>query len=152
MKNSLRSPFLSLLAISVVVGSRALAQTAAPKLIPLGTSEVLGKVNGLAIEAKVQSPSGQVTPLQIVCVFEYTEGDIFNSPPALPPELNGLWHVDQALNGLITDLRKSGRFAGHACETLLRKKLQQVVKAIGRIRVSPFGLKNAVLFVFMSHA
>jgi hypothetical protein len=79
----------------------------------------LGKVNGIAIEAKVESPSSNVTPLQIVCVFEYTEGDIFNSPPALPHELNGLVHVDEALNGLITDLRKNGRYAGHAYETLL---------------------------------
>jgi len=50
----------------------------------LGTYETVGKVDGLEIVAKVQSPSLQETPLQIVCLFEYTEGDIFNSPPALP--------------------------------------------------------------------
>jgi hypothetical protein len=89
------------------------------KLASPGTSQVLGEVNGIAIEAKVDSPSGNITPLQIVCVFAYTEGDIFKSLPALPRELNGLVHVDEALNGLITDLRKSGRFAGHAFETVL---------------------------------
>jgi hypothetical protein len=28
-------------------------------------------------------------------------------------------HLDQALHGLVTDLRKSGKFTGHALETLL---------------------------------
>jgi hypothetical protein len=85
----------------------------------LNTKEVLGKVNGVEIEAVVQSPSAQVTPLQVVCLFEYTEGDIFNSPPALPKELNGMVHVDEALHGLITDLRKSNKFEGNFLETLL---------------------------------
>lgn len=85
----------------------------------IGTKEIVGSVDGVSIEAIVQSPSAQSTPLQIVCVFEYTEGDIFNSPPALPKELNGLLHVDEALRGLITDLRKTGKFEGRALETLL---------------------------------
>lgn len=90
----------------------------AQTLTPVGTSAILGKVDGIEIEAKVQSPSGQQTPLQIICVFEYTEGDM-TSPQALPAAANGLLHVDQALNGLITDLRKSGKFTGRALETLL---------------------------------
>jgi len=85
----------------------------------LGTIEVLGKLDDIDIEVLVQSPSGQETPLQIVCVFEYTEGDIFISPPALPKELNGLVHVDEALHGLITELRKTNKFEGNALETLL---------------------------------
>jgi hypothetical protein len=84
-----------------------------------GTTVTLGKVDNITIEGKVQSPSSQATPLQVVCVFEYTEGDIFNSPPALPPAANGLFHIDQALHGLITDLRKRGKFMGRALETLL---------------------------------
>jgi Cytosol aminopeptidase family, N-terminal domain len=52
-------------------------------------------------------------------VFEYTEGDIFKSPPALPKALNGMVHLDEQLNGLITDLRKTGEFEGHALETIL---------------------------------
>lgn len=92
------------------------AETALPAV---GTHETIGKVDGIAIEVKVQSPSAQETPLQVVCLFEYTEGDIFTSPPALPKELNGMVHVDEALQGLITDLRKSNKFEGKALETLL---------------------------------
>ena len=89
------------------------------KLPAVGTQEILGKIDGVDIEALVQSPSAQETPLQIICAFEYTEGDIFNSPPALPKELNGMLHVDDAFHGLITELRKSNKFEGHALETLL---------------------------------
>jgi hypothetical protein len=110
---------LSVVAATSLVISRASAQGDAAKTTSVGMSELLGNVNGVAIEAKVQSPSNQTAPLQIVCVFEYTAGDIFNSPPALPRELNGMVHVDDALKGLITDLRGSGKFAGHAYETLL---------------------------------
>ena len=78
----------------------------------VGTKEILGKLDGVEIEAIVQSPSAQETPLQVVCLFEYTEGDIFNSPPALPKELNGMVHVDEALHGLITELRKTNKFEG----------------------------------------
>jgi hypothetical protein len=88
-------------------------------LPPVGTKTLVGVIDGINIEAIVQSPSAQVTPLQIICLFEYTEGDIFLSPPALPKEVNGLLHVDEALHGLITDLRKSGKFGGHSLETLL---------------------------------
>jgi hypothetical protein len=90
----------------------------AQELPTVGTAQVIGKANGIAVEVKVQSPSAQATPLQIACVFEYTEGDITN-PPALPAQLNGMLHLDDALHGIITDLRKSGKFTGHAFETLL---------------------------------
>lgn len=86
---------------------------------PVGTTQVLGKVVGLSIGVAVQSPSAEKTPLQIVCLFEYAEGDLTTSPPALPAAANGMIHVDAALKGLITDLRKNGKFAGHALETLL---------------------------------
>ncbi|HEY4194796.1 MAG TPA: M17 family peptidase N-terminal domain-containing protein [Mucilaginibacter sp.] len=88
------------------------------ELPPVGTAAVLGKVDGIAIEAKVQSPSNQQTPLQVICVFEYVAGDI-TDPPALPRAANGLLHVDEALKGLITELRKTGKFAGHELETML---------------------------------
>lgn len=90
--------------------------TTLPKI---GTQETLGKIENLEIEVVVQSPSSQETPLQIICVFEYTEGDIYNSPPALPKESNGMVHVDEALKGLITELRRTNRFGGHLLETLL---------------------------------
>jgi hypothetical protein len=95
------------------------AKAAKDTLPAVGTTAVLAQVNGVDLTVKVQSPSAEETPLQIVCVFEYVEGDIYTSPPALPPALNGLVHIDHQLNGLITELRKSGRFAGHALETLL---------------------------------
>jgi len=85
----------------------------------VNTSKIWGKVDGIAIEGMVQGPSTENTQLQIACVFEYTEGDIFNSPPALPEAVNGMVHLDKSLNGLITDLRKSGKFAGHSLETIL---------------------------------
>jgi hypothetical protein len=86
----------------------------------LGTKADLGKVaGGVDIELLVQGPAAQATPLQIICVFEYTEGDITTSPPALPKELNGLLHVDEALHGLITELRRSNKFGGKLLETLL---------------------------------
>jgi hypothetical protein len=128
MKNFTETPamafkqnFWSTLAAFLILlsaGSVSMAQDAAPKLTAVGTTAVLGKADGISIIGKVQSPSGQATPLQVICIFEYEEGDL-TSPKALPPAANGLLHVDEALNGLITELRKSGRFAGHKLETLL---------------------------------
>jgi hypothetical protein len=103
----------------VLMSSNGFAQTAAPALPAPGTSAILGQIDGVTIAAAVQSPSSKQTPLQVICVFEYTEGDIFNSPPALPRNLNGLVHVDDALKGILTELRKSGRFEGWALETIL---------------------------------
>ena len=85
----------------------------------VGTTKAWGKVDGVTIEGLVQGPSAAVADLQVACVFEYTEGDIFNAPPALPAALNGMVHLDEATNGLITEIRKSGQFAGHALETIL---------------------------------
>jgi hypothetical protein len=96
----------------------SLAQTSAPTT-KANTSKIWGSVDGIAIEGMVQGPSTEITPLQIACVFEYTEGDIFNSPPALPEAVNGMVHLDKSLNGLITEIRKTGKFAGHSLETLL---------------------------------
>lgn len=89
------------------------------KVATVGTSTIWGTLDGVAVEGMVQGPSTESTPLQVACVFEYTEGDIFNSPPALPAALNGMVHLDHDLQGIITDIRKSGKFAGHALETLL---------------------------------
>jgi hypothetical protein len=89
------------------------------KPTPVGTSKIWGTLEGISIEGIVQGPATEVAPLQVACVFEYTEGDIFISPPALPAELNGMVHLDKALNGLITELRRSGKFSGHALETIL---------------------------------
>lgn len=85
----------------------------------VGTTMVWGAVNGVTVEGVVQGPSAQVSDLQIACVFEYTEGDIFNSPPALPAAVNGLVHLDHDMKGIVTSLRKNGKFLGHALETIL---------------------------------
>ncbi|MFC3158520.1 M17 family peptidase N-terminal domain-containing protein [Chryseobacterium arachidis] len=93
------------------------AQTTETKTA-IGTTTTWGTVDGVSIIGLVQGPSAAVADLQIACVFEYTDGDIFN-PPALPKELNGMVHLDDALKGAITDVRKTGKFKGHALETLL---------------------------------
>jgi len=114
--------FIVLVCILSSVTVKTFAQTnttsTTMKPTPVGTSKIWGKVDGINIEAMVQGPATEVASLQVACVFEYTEGDIFN-PPALPAELNGMVHLDQALHGLITEIRRSGQFAGHAFETLL---------------------------------
>lgn len=100
-----------LLTIAIPVGAETLPE--------VGTEELVGRIDGIDIVVKVASPSAQETLLQIVCLFEYVEGDIFTAPPALPKALNGMVHVDEALGGLITELRKSGKFSGEFLETLL---------------------------------
>lgn len=115
----MRLKFSSVLCFIVTMLIVQLAAADSKNLPALGTREIVGKLDEINIEALVQSPSAQDTPLQIVCLFEYTEGDISRSPPALPKELNGLLHVDEALHGLITELRKTNQFKGHNLETLL---------------------------------
>ncbi|MEA1848665.1 M17 family peptidase N-terminal domain-containing protein [Chryseobacterium sp. MHB01] len=94
------------------------AQQTADAKTAVGTKKVWGTVDGVTIEGLVNGPSAAVADLQIACVFEYTEGDIFKSP-ALPAELNGMVHLDEALKGIITEVRKTGKFKGYALETLL---------------------------------
>jgi len=118
MKNNITklTKSITLIIISVwITGASAFAQTTTA----IGTAKVWGTVDGIAIEGVVQGPSAQVSDLQVACVFEYTEGDIFNTPPALPPALNGLVHLDQDMKGLLTEIRKSGKFLGRTNETLL---------------------------------
>jgi len=86
---------------------------------PEGTSKIWGYSDGVALIGLVEGPATAEVELQIACLFEYTEGDIFNSPPALPASLNGMVHLDEALNGKITEIRKTGRFKGEALTTLL---------------------------------
>src|ERR1700748_404198 len=111
------------------------------KQTPVGTSKIWGQIDGINIEGTVQGPATEVTPLQVACVFQYTEGDIFKSPPALPAELNGLVHLDQALNGLITEIRRSGKFSGLAFETLLITPSKGTLSA-GRLLLIGLGDRN----------
>ncbi|NIG53841.1 M17 family peptidase N-terminal domain-containing protein [Chitinophaga sp. Cy-1792] len=115
MKTTISSKILTvLLSVFMLLQATAYAQ----QTTAVGTSRVWGTIDGMAIEGLVQGPATAETPLQVACVFEYTEGDIFN-PPALPAQLNGMVHLDQALKGQITEIRRSGKFAGHYLETLL---------------------------------
>jgi hypothetical protein len=106
------------LSAAMLIGPFASQAQTTVALPAVGTHAVRGTTDGIAIEVMVQSPSAEKTPLQVACVFEYTENDIF-APPALPAAANGMVHLDKGLSGIITELRKSGRFAGHAFETLL---------------------------------
>jgi Cytosol aminopeptidase family, N-terminal domain len=123
-----RARRLALGVLSAVVGALVLPIPTGAQPMPTpatgspavgGASRIWGILDGVEIEGVVQGPATEVTPLQVACVFEYTEGDIFNAPPALPRALNGMVHLDEALHGAITDLRKSGRFVGRRFETLL---------------------------------
>jgi hypothetical protein len=104
--------------LTILLMPAALTAQTAVTLTAVGTHTITGNINGIDIEVITQSPSAQKTPLQVACVFEYTENDIY-TPPALPLAANGMAHLDRGLNGMITQLRKSGDFTGHAFETLL---------------------------------
>ncbi len=131
----------SALAISPI---QTYAQTtvAAPKTTAIGTSSIWGNVDGLAIEGLVQGPSAAVSDLQVACVFEYTEGDIFISPPALPAALNGLVHLDEALHGTLTAIRKTGKFKGHALETVLLTPAQHGTLASKKLLLIGLGKRE----------
>ncbi|MFZ4929522.1 M17 family peptidase N-terminal domain-containing protein [Chryseobacterium sp. Mn2064] len=92
--------------------------TSTAKTTAIGTSKNWGTVDGISMVGLVQGPSSADAHLQVACVFEYTDRDIFNAP-ALPANLNGLVHLDEALKGELTNIRKSGQFQGHSLETIL---------------------------------
>ncbi|MCJ7932576.1 MAG: peptidase M17 [Chryseobacterium sp.] len=118
MKNIFTQSFIiSALAFSTLNLAQTTTTTAA-KTAAIGTSKNWGSVDGISMIGLVQGPSSADAQLQVACVFEYTEGDIF-SAQALPANLNGLVHLDEALKGELTNLRKTGQFQGHSLETLL---------------------------------
>jgi hypothetical protein len=109
----------SVFIVFLLCSTPAILLAQAKAILPAtGTSSLLGNVDGIEIGVTVQSPSAEKTSLQVACIFEYTENDIF-APPALPAEANGMVHLDKGLNGIITELRKNGQFAGHTFETIL---------------------------------
>jgi hypothetical protein len=120
MTNTIKSASLQLYTVLMACAISLSALSAySQESTAVGTAKVWGTVDGIAIEGVVQGPSAQVSELQVACVFEYTEGDIFKSPPALPAAVNGLVHLDHDMKGLLTEIRKSGKFLGHQYETLL---------------------------------
>ncbi|WP_412850845.1 M17 family peptidase N-terminal domain-containing protein [Chryseobacterium sp. PMSZPI] len=123
MKNILKNTISRLLiATTLAFSTVALAQTttttATAKTTAVGTFKNWGSVDGISMIGLVQGPSSADAELQVACVFEYTDGDIFNAP-ALPANLNGLVHLDEALKGELTKIRQTGQFQGHALETIL---------------------------------
>lgn len=119
LKNLTKSLLIAGFSLFISIGSAQQATTASAPTTAVGTSKVWGTIDGIQMVGLVQGPSSADAQLQVACVFEYTEGDIFNSPPALPAKLNGLVHLDEALKGNLTEIRKSGKFHGHALETFL---------------------------------
>lgn len=114
-----------LLSAHAVLGQTSTKQD---QMTAVGTTKVWGVVDGISIEGLIQGPTAAQADLQVACVFEYTEGDIFN-PPALPAALNGMVHLDEALKGQITELRKTGKFAGHRFETIFIDPPKGTLKA-----------------------
>ncbi len=110
MKNTLKQ---SLVIAALALSTLSFAQTTA-----VGTSKNWGTVDGISMVGLVQGPSSADAQLQVACVFEYTDNDI-HSAQALPANVNGLVHLDEALKGELTNIRKSGQFLGHSLETIL---------------------------------
>jgi hypothetical protein len=73
-------------------------------------SETFQVKNGPGVNVVVQSPPDMDAPLQIMCFFEYRDGESFTGANV---------EADQKLRGLIQELRKSGKFAARPLETLL---------------------------------
>lgn len=103
----------STLAFSQTTAANSSATPAA-----VGTSKIWGAVDGISMIGLVQGPSSADAQLQVACVFEYTDNDIHRAQ-ALPANLNGLVHLDEALKGEFTKIRQAGYFKGHSLETLL---------------------------------
>jgi len=120
---------IGLLIATLFYVSTMFAQQIAPVNAAEGSSKVWGYSDGMALIGLVEGPATADVELQIACVFNYTEDDIFNSPPALPASLNGMVHLDKALKGKITEIRKTGKFKGDALTTLLITPPKGAVKA-----------------------
>ncbi len=118
MKNILKNTVSRLLIVATLAFSTLTFAQTTTKTTAIGTSKNWGSVDGISMIGLVQGPSSANAQLQVACVFEYTEGDIFNAP-ALPASLNGLVHLDDALKGELIRIRKSGQFQGHSLETIL---------------------------------
>ncbi|MCS3531360.1 M17 family peptidase N-terminal domain-containing protein [Chryseobacterium sp. JUb7] len=119
LKNSLKkSLFIAGLAFSTLTFAQTASANSSPTPTAIGTSKNWGSVDGISMIGLVQGPSSADAQLQVACVFEYTENDI-HSAQALPANLNGLVHLDEALKGEFTKIRQSGQFQGHSLETIL---------------------------------
>lgn len=78
----------------------------------------------------VESPSQTITPLQMVCFFDFSENQNYQGGTAA---------VNQHFNGEIDNLRKAGIFKGNFLETLLITPKQAQIPAE---KLLLFGLGN----------
>ncbi len=83
-RNTLTSKWITAFALVLLLVGASSAQNGMAKTTAIGTSKIWGTVDSVAVEGMVQGPSAQISPLQVACVFEYTEGDIFNTPRLCP--------------------------------------------------------------------
>lgn len=119
VKNTLSKTLLITgLVFSTLTFSQTTITNASTNTATVGTSKNWGSINGISMIGLVQGPSSADTQLQVACVFEYTDNDI-HSAQALPANLNGLVHLDDALKGEFTKIRQEGYFKGHSLETIL---------------------------------
>lgn len=123
MKNTIKNILSkTLLIVGLLFSNLIFSQTttlnSSTTTVAVGTSKNWVTVDGISMIGLVQGPSSANTQLQVACVFEYTDNDI-HSPQALPANLNGLVHLDEALKGEFTKIRQAGYFKGHALETIL---------------------------------
>lgn len=123
MKNTVKNALSNLLlisglAFSTLTFSQTTSANSSATTTAVGTSKNWGSVDGISMIGLVQGPSSADAQLQVACVFEYTDNDI-HSAQALPANLNGLVHLDEALKGEFTKIRQAGYFKGHSLETIL---------------------------------
>lgn len=119
VKNTLSKTLLITgLVFSTLTFSQITTKNSSTNTATVGTSKNWGSIDGISMIGLVQGPSSADTQLQVACVFEYTDNDI-HSAQALPANLNGLVHLDEALKGEFTKIRQEGYFKGHSLETVL---------------------------------
>jgi hypothetical protein len=109
--NRLLAPVFLSLALCALPGAPASGQLQPSAAPAVGTkSETFQVKNGPGVNVVVQSPPDMDAPLQIMCFFEYRDGESFTGANV---------EADQKLHGLIRELRKSGKFTARPLETLL---------------------------------
>lgn len=123
MKNTVKSTLSKTLLIaglvfSTITFSQTTNANSSATPAKVGTSKNWGSIDGISMIGLVQGPSSADAQLHVACVFEYTDNDI-HSAQALPANLNGLVHLDEALKGEFTKIRQAGLFKCHSLETIL---------------------------------
>jgi Cytosol aminopeptidase family, N-terminal domain len=110
-KQTFHQLFVMLCLLLLAQAPGVVGQAPQADLPAVGTkSEGFQAKNGPSVNVMVQSPPDMDAPLQIMCFFEYRDGESFAGANV---------EADQKLHGLIQELRKTGKFTGRPLETLL---------------------------------